>query len=111
MDTAKALPKTPFSGTCSEQILVGKPKGTEIFQDPHRVAALGNFSQTIPAETGLIESGQQLPERIFIQREIAHVHRENLVLQKIEIVVETLAVEIGLIGVPTDTDVLVAVGV
>src|SRR6266545_8067996 len=89
----------------SQQILIHQKQPAKIVHHPHRVFAFRNFSQEKSVETNLVQSRKQSAERIFLQIQVAHVDGGDFVFHQVEIVVETLAGEIGLIRVPADPDI------
>jgi 3-methyl-2-oxobutanoate hydroxymethyltransferase len=48
---------------------------------------------------------QELAERIVLEKQIAHVDRVDLRFNEVEVVVETVAGEVGIVRIPADPDV------
>src|SRR5207237_8281048 len=68
------------------------------------IGSCRDFAQTIAGKPALCQTIQQSPEWIFLEIEVAHMDRKNLVFHHIEIRIEPLALEVGLIAVPADAD-------
>src|SRR5207249_1226089 len=101
----------PFVVQPSQQILIRQKQSAKVFHHAHRVVALGNFRKAKTGEPDFVQPRQQFAEWIFVEIQVAHVDGKDFVLHQVEIVVEALADEVGLVRIPAHTDVAVTGGV
>ena len=89
------------------QILIGQPEGAVVAHEAAGVGGGWDFGEAIAGEADLVEAGEEAAEGIFLKVEVAHVDDEDFVFHEVEVMIEALACEIGLVGVPADAGVLV----
>lgn len=102
-DSQSALRKNAL-----QEVLVGEPEGAVVFHDAEGIGAWWDFGEAVAVELDFVEAGEEFAEWVFVQEEITHVDGDDFGFHEIEVVVEALSLQIGLIGVPADADVFVS---
>lgn len=87
--------------------MVGEEERAVVLHDAEGVGAGADFGEAIAGVMDIVEVIEQLAEGVIGEAEVAHVYAEDLVFEEVKIVLEALAVEVAVVGVPADADVRV----
>ena len=95
----------------NRMILRGNFKPTILQLDSIDSTNLEAIRQAKAGELNFVEPPEQFPEWVIFEEQIAQVDREDFVLHEIEILVEAVAVQVRVVGVPAGSDARMIRGV